>query len=201
MIFLLSCLIASQQTFEITQNSVKSLVLYFGSRDSMEVEVNSAIQTYFSDMNKARGITLDIELGDGSTLGPFDHNSHLDGIDFHQMYSNETNYKLSFENENDYDIQLAMVFTENLESSLYLINHNYSNFYFPITNYQSKKYTYFYSGGLIYHTKKFSTAFFIGVPIALVVVIVVSIIFSIPNINKQIFKRKKSKVENENSGK
>lgn len=131
-------------------------------------------------MSKAKGLSLEIEVEDTKKFGPFDHHSHLDGIDFNSEYMNNTNYKLIFTNEGDYNIQLAIVFEEDLETSLKFINQNFTNFQFPISNYKSTKFTYFYSSGLIFHEKKYSKAFFIGVPIALALIFITVTILGIP---------------------
>ena len=179
MIFILLNFALSLQVFDITPNSIKSLVLYFNPRDSIEVDVNSQLQTYFSDINKANGLTVEIRTNDSSTFGPFNHHAHLDGIDFQE---DNTDYQLLFTNEGDYKIELAMVFVNKLEESFDTINRNFSNFDFPIVNYRSKKFTYFSSGGLIFHEKKYSNAFFIGVPVALGVIFITTIIFGIKKV-------------------
>lgn len=115
MIFFFVSFTLSHQVFDITLNSIKSLFLYFQPRHSVDIEVSSGLKTYFSDITKANGISLEIQTNDSSTFGPFDHQSHLDGIDF---LSYDVEYTLSFVNEGDYEIELAMLFGEILESSL-----------------------------------------------------------------------------------
>lgn len=174
--FFLICFTLSHQSFNITSNSLRSLILYFLPRRSIEVDVSYEFQTYFSDFSKAKGLTIEIQTNDSSKFGPFNHRSHLDGIDFHP---DNIDYKLSFMNEGDYNVQVAMVFGENLEYSLDIINQNFSKFKFPITNYPSQKFTYFNSAGLIFHEKKYSLGLFIGVSIALIVLLIVIIIMGL----------------------
>ena len=77
--------IVSQQIFNITFDSIRSLELYFSPRDTIELEVSGKLQTYFSDMNKANGISLEIETNDSSMFGPYTFLSHLDGIYFREQ--------------------------------------------------------------------------------------------------------------------
>lgn len=191
MIFFFISFALSHQVFNITSESIKSLVLYFKPRHSVDVSVSSGFQTYFSDITKANRLSLEIQTNDSSTFGPFDHQTHLDGIDFQ---SDDIEYTLSFVNEGDYEIEFAMVFGENLKSSLNIINHNFSHFYFPITNYPSKKYTFFYHDGLIFHEKKYSLVYFIGISISLIVIFIFVIVIGRPNIFKNLCFQRKSKV-------
>lgn len=121
MIFFFVSFTLSHQVFDITLNWIKSLFFYFQPRYFADVEVSSGLKTYFSDITKANGISLEIQTNYSSTFGPFNHQSHLDGIDF---VSDDVKYTLSFANEGDYEIELAMVFGEILESSLNIINQN-----------------------------------------------------------------------------
>lgn len=171
----------SIQVFDITPDSIKNLILYFNPRDCIEVDVDSQLQTYFSNINKAKGLSVEIRTNDSSTFGPFNHHAHLDGINFQE---DKTDYQIIFTNEGDHKTQLAIVFANNLEESFAVINHNFTKFDFPIINYRDKKFTYFSNGGLIFHEKKYSTAFFIGVPVALGLIFIVTIFFGIPSVVK-----------------
>ena len=188
MIFSLITLTLSHQVFNVTSNSFKSLILYINPRHSIEVNVSSELQTYFSDLLKANGLTLEIQTNNGTKFGPFNHRSHLDGINFHP---NNISYKLSFTNEGNDDIQLAMVFAEDLDLSLNTIDQNMKNFKFPISNYPSKKYTYFNSAGLIFHEKKYSIIYFIVVPVVIAAIFIVIFIIGIPAVFAKCAKREK----------
>ena len=178
MFYFLISFTLSHQTFDVTPNSIKSLILYLHPRHSIEVSVSSEHQTYFSDMMKANGLTLEIQTNNNSLYGTFNHRSHLNGIDFHP---NKIDYKLIFTNEGNNDIQLAMVFSESLASSLNTINQNFSNFEFPISNFPSKKFKYF-------------KGFFIGTGLAIAVVFIVIFIIGIPDVFSNC--RMKEKVSN-----
>lgn len=169
----------STQLFNITSDPIQSLILYFKPHYSIDIEVNSQFQTYFSDLTRAKGLSIEIEEDKNKVYGPFNHYSHLDGIDFHSI---NNNYKIELTNEEDHDIQLAIVFDVSLKASLNTIQHNFSNFYFPISNYLSKKYTYFCSGGLIFNEKKYSSTIFIVSSIVLGVILIIMIILGIPKV-------------------
>lgn len=179
MIFLFIKFILSRQVFNVTSDSIRSIVLYFGPRDIIEVNVNSSLQTYFSDIMKANGLSIEVETNDSSLYGPYSYLSHLDGIDFGDDYSD---YKITFINEGDYNIQLAVIFAEDLETTLDIIKENFSNYDFPITEYPSDEYKFFYNSGLLFHVKKYSSGYFIAIPIMLALIFLTIIIFGIPKV-------------------
>ncbi|KAK8892893.1 hypothetical protein M9Y10_030144 [Tritrichomonas musculus] len=186
MIFFLINFTLSRQ-FNVTSNSIKSLVLYFHPHHCIEVSVSSEFHTYFSDLTKANGISLEIQTNNSSTFGPFNHRSHLDGIDFHP---DNLGYKLIFTNEGNNEIQLATVFARTLKDSLKTINEDFSNFEFPISNYPSSKFSYFNSEGLIFHEKKYSSIVFFAFPISIFVICIVICIIGIPNVFYSCYSRK-----------
>lgn len=189
MFFILINFTLSYQTFDVTSNSIKSLVLYFHPRHSIEVSVSSELQTYFSDMMKAIGLTVEIQTNNNSLYGTFNHRSHLNGIDFHV---NHKDYKLIFTNEGNNDVQLALVFAENLTSSLNTINQNLKNFEFPISNYPSNKFKYFNNDGLIFHERKYSKGLFIGTTLAIAAIFIVIFIIGIPGVFSNCTKQRVS---------
>lgn len=193
MLFLFLNAVLSQQVFNISSESISSLVLYFSPRDTIEVEVNSNLQTYFSDISKANGLSIEIETSDNSLFGPYTYISHLDGIDFGEEYSN---YTIFFINEGDYNIHLAVIFTEDYETCLDIIKQNFSNYKFPITEHPSKKFRFFYNSGLLFHEKKYSTSYFIAFPIVLFLIFIAIIILGIPKVMQYVSARIKELVCN-----
>ena len=83
----------STQLFNITSDPIQSLILYFKPHYSIDIEVNSQFQTYFSDLTRAKGLSIEIEEDKNKVYGPFNHYSHLDGIDFHSI---NNNYKIFY---------------------------------------------------------------------------------------------------------
>lgn len=169
--------IMSREEFTINSNSINSLTLYFGPYHSIKVDVNGSFKTFLSDLTKAKGLTIEINANNILMMGPFDDQSHLDGIDFYTDF-NYTNYNLYFQNDNDNDVALAIVFSNDLNLAFNIITNNFSNFYFPISNYQSKKLTFYYNNGLIFHEKKYSSLFIILISISQGIVFIFLLICS-----------------------
>lgn len=195
MIFLFINLIISQQVFNITSESIRSLELYFTPRDMFEIEVNDKLQTYFSDISKSNGLSIEIETNDSSLFGPYTYLSHLDGIDFGDEFSY---YKISLMNEGDYNTRLAIIFTEDLETALKMINQNFPHYDFLITDFPSKDFKFFYSGGLLFHGKKYSKSYFVAVPTVLIILFISINVLGIPKVMsfvmakiKKLFKKLK----------
>lgn len=137
MIFFFVSFTLSHQVFDITLNWIKSLFLYFQPRYFADVEVSSGLKTYFSVITKANGISLEIQTNYSSTFGPFNHQSHLDGIDFH---SDDVKYTLSFVlwNRTCNGFWGNFIIFFKYHKSKYI-----SHFNFQIKNYHSKIFTLF----------------------------------------------------------
>lgn len=157
---------ATRNFINTTSDGIFDLLLHLEPTEYYEIEVEGGTETFFSDITKAKGVSIEVETSDDSVFGPFDYTSHISGISFRDdlLYNSHlsgiSSYKIKIFNEEQSDIRLAMVFLGGYGyEPLVLLDFLYSGIKFPYSSSQSDKYSFFFENGIIFYEKKFSNIF------------------------------------------